>query len=111
MRFLLRHLRHTGYDFWYHRFVPGYEGLDWSERLRLDALALVKFCTSPEALRALLSLTVWLLAGYHLVWYLDLRGVATAWPIITASVWLYPWLANARRRQINRLLGCRWSLY
>ena len=110
MQTLFRRLREICFDLWYHRAIPGYETLPAPLRWRINLQALSGFLLSTEFVRLLLYLSVWLLAGFCVVWSLDLHGGASVWPITTACVWLYPWVAAARRRRIARLLGGRWPL-
>ena len=93
-----------------HHNVPGYDLLPWLVRMRLNLVALGHFVGSLECLRLVLCLTVWLLAGFNLVWVNDLRGWHVSLPLLLASSWVWPWLAAARRRWLHRLMGQRWPL-
>jgi hypothetical protein len=91
-----------------HGSLPGYSQLPWLTCRRLDVLALVAFIRSGELLRLLLWLTVWELLTHILIWSFDLAAGAAAAPPALACVWVWPWLAAARRRHIDQLLAGRW---
>ena len=95
-------------DLFGHQHVPGYQHLSWPQRQRLNALALAGFLRSGECLRLLLWLVVWGLLAQILIWRLDLAIRQAVWPLSVAAVWVWPWLASARRRWIARLLKNRW---
>ena len=91
-----------------HSQLPGYAMLPRRTRLDLNVRALLAFLWSAEALRLIGYLSVWLLASQVLIWEKDLFGpIAAALPM-SAALWLWPWLAAARRRHIARLLHYRW---
>lgn len=92
-----------------HDALPGYRQLTLRDRLRVDTRAAVRVCGSVQALHVLACIVIWLLAGYTLVWHLDLRGHGAHLPVYTLSVWLLPWLAAIRRRVLRELLGPHWS--
>ena len=91
-------------DLFSHNDLPGYSELPWVRRYGLNLHALGYFLCSGECLRLALYLLVWLLAGFNIVWQLDLRNSAAALPVLLACLWVWPWLASARRRWICRLL-------
>ena len=103
-----RVIRRACQDFCCHGDVPGYAQLPWYTRLQLDLRALVQFLFSGEGLRLSAYLAIWLLAAQLLIWTHDLRGPAAAAPGMLAAVWVWPWLASARRRRIAKLLNYRW---
>ena len=94
-----------------HGELPGYQLLPWHTRTRLNLHALALFICSTECLRLVLYFTVWQLAAYTLVWQLDWRQAAAIMPQSLAGLWVLPWLADARRRYIDRLLGGRWPAW
>jgi hypothetical protein len=98
----------AGRDFMGHGDVPGYALLPWHTRCYLNIRALEYFLVSRECLRLVLYLTIWTLAAQILIWTKDLHGPAAAAPGLSAAVWVWPWLASARRRLIARLLQHRW---
>jgi hypothetical protein len=100
--------RRACHSFLYHGDVPGYVLLPWHTRLQLNLRTLVLFLCSGECLRLSAYLTIWLLACQLLIWTRDLRGPAAAAPGMLAAVWVWPWLASARRRRIAALLNYRW---
>ena len=104
----IRQVRCAGRDFLDHRRVPGYLHLSWRERQRLNALALAGFLRSAEGLRLALWLTAWGLLAQILIWRLDLEHRQAVWTAAAAAVWVWPWLASARRRWFTRLLRDRW---
>lgn len=110
MSTLFRSLRECVYDLWYHRCIPGYEDLPRGLRCRVNLQALGLMLRSVDCFRLLAALVIWLLAGYCVVWQLDMHGSAAAWPVTTSMLWLYPRLAVLRRRYIHRALGGRWPL-
>ena len=89
-------------DIFGHSELPVYRGLSWVTRCGLNVRALGYFLQSDECLRLVLCLLVWLLAGFNLVWRLDLRDSAATLPLLLACLWLWPWCASARRRWIQR---------
>jgi hypothetical protein len=91
-----------------HNSLPGYNQLPWWTRRYIDARSLGAFVCSRQCARLALWLTAWLLASYLLVWRLDLQGPAAAAPPLLALLWLLPWVAHARRREVARLLRYRW---
>lgn len=91
-------------DLFGHNNLPGYSTLPWVSRCSLNIRALGCFLCSGECLRLALYFLVWLLTGFNIVWRLDLRNSAAALPVLLACLWLWPWLASARRRWICRLL-------
>lgn len=101
-------LRRAGHDFLYHGDVPGYGVMPWCTRWQLNYRALEAFLQSGECLRLALYLTIWLLVAQILIWMQDLHGPAAAAPGMLAALWLWPWLASARRRHIAILLRHRW---
>jgi hypothetical protein len=88
--------------------LPGYAQLPRHTRAWLNIRALGAFIASPECLRLGAYFLIWQLAAYTLVWHFDLRTAAAVLPQLLACVWVWPWLADARRRHIDRLLGGRW---
>ena len=97
-------------DLWEHqRFdpgsIPGYSSLNVSDRLRLDLQALRIFLCSAAAVRVSSALLIWQLAGYLLVWQLDVQGLGRVAPSLTALLWLLPAVAFIRRRILSQLLG------
>jgi hypothetical protein len=103
-----RTVRRAVHDFLHHGDVPGYMLLPWYTRLQLDLRALVQFMFSGEGLRLAAYLAIWMLAAQLLIWTRDLRGPAAAAPGMLAAVWVWPWLASARRRRIAAILRYRW---
>jgi len=101
-------LRRAWHDFLYHGDVPGYGVMPWYTRWQLNYRALEAFLQSGECLRLALYLTIWLLVAQILIWMQDLHGPAAAAPGMLAALWLWPWLASARRRHIAILLRHRW---
>lgn len=101
-------LRRAWHDFLHHGDMPGYVLLPWYTRWHLNFRALELFLQSGECLRLALYLTIWLLAAQILIWTQDLHGPAAAAPGMLAALWLWPWLASARRRRIATLLRHRW---
>ena len=95
-------------DFMGHGNVPGYMALPWHTRCYLNIRALEYFLVSVECLRLSLYLTVWMLAAQILIWTKDLDGPAAAAPGLSAAVWVWPWIASARRRRLTALLHHRW---
>ena len=87
-----------------HNNLPGYRELPWVTRCGLNLHALGYFLCSEECLRLVLYLLVWLLAGFNIVWQLDLRNSAAALPVLLACLWVWPWLASARRRWVCHIL-------
>jgi hypothetical protein len=98
----------AGRDFMGHGDVPGYALLPWHTRCYLNIRALELFLVSGECLRLTLYVTIWSLAAQILIWTLDLHGPAATAPGMLAAVWVWPWLAHARRRRIAELLQHRW---
>jgi hypothetical protein len=96
------------HDFLRHSYVPGYALLPWHTRCYLNIKALELFLVSGECLRLALYMTIWSLAAQILIWTLDLHGPAATLPGMLAAVWVWPWLAHARRRRIAELLQHRW---
>jgi hypothetical protein len=92
-----------------HDLLPGYRMLPWATRCSLDLRSFWLFLRSREALRLGLYVLIWLLATQILVWRLDLYGPAAAIPVSLAILWVWPWLAHARRRIIAELLQHRWA--
>ena len=92
-------------DLFGHNNLPGYSTLPWVTRCSLNLRALGCFLCSGECLRLVLYLLVWLLAGFNIGWWLDLRNSAAALPVLLACLWVWPWLASARRRWVCRLLA------
>jgi hypothetical protein len=104
-----RQLRTAARNVAAHGDVPGYDQLPPVMRLRLNTMAFIRFLGSAACVHLLCALGTWLLVTYILIWTNDLRGpVAAALPS-AALLWLLPWLAAIRRRQIARLLGGRWG--
>jgi hypothetical protein len=91
-----------------HDLLPGYRMLPWTTRCSLDLRSFCLFLHSCEALRLGLYMLIWLLAAQTLVWQLDLYGPPAAMPVSLAMLWVWPWLAHARRRIIAELLQQRW---
>ena len=91
-----------------HDLLPGYRELPWGTRCMLDLRSCWLVARSREALRLGGYLLIWLLAAQTLVWKLDLYGPAAAMPVLLAALWVWPWLAHARRRIIAELLQHRW---
>jgi hypothetical protein len=91
-----------------HDLLPGYRMLPWATRCSLDLRSFWLFLHSCEALRLGLYMLIWLLAAQTLVWQLDLYGPPAAMPVSLAMLWVWPWLAHARRRIIAELLQQRW---
>jgi hypothetical protein len=87
-----------------YRGLPGYAASGGWTRLCLDMQALGTFVCSVACARLLLWLIVWQLASYLLVWTFDLYGPAAAAPSLLALLWVLPWVAHARHREITRLL-------
>jgi hypothetical protein len=110
MKVLVRNLTEICADLWYHGDLPGYQACPWRTRCLLNLHALADMLLSAEFLRLTLYLILWLLAGFHLVWHFDLHGTAATFPLLSASLWLFPWFAAARRRRIHARLGGRWPL-
>jgi hypothetical protein len=92
-------------DFFRHSDLEGYQALSWVQRCAVNMRALGAFLCSGECLRLVLYLLVWLLAGFNIVWQLDLRDSAAALPLLLACLWLWPWVASARRRWVHRILN------
>jgi hypothetical protein len=92
-----------------HADVPGYRQLPAAARIRLNVLSLACFLGSAACARVFCALGTWLLVTYILIWSHDLRGPAAAALPSSALLWLLPWVAAIRRRQIARLLGGRWE--
>lgn len=84
---------------------PGLALLDRHLRLHLRLRALRCFVASIECVRMLLYLSVWILAGLHLIWWLDrpppdqVLAVCSAWP------WLWLWTTHASHRWVQSLLS------
>lgn len=95
-------------DLFYHQRVSGYQHLSWRQRQRLNALAMAGFIRSAECLRLLLWVIVWGLVSQILIWRMDLGARQAVWPVSAAAVWVWPWLASARRRWFAHLLKDRW---
>jgi hypothetical protein len=110
MKGLVHKLAEICADIWHHGNLPGYRQCPWHTRCLLNLRSLVCTVLSIEFLRLNLYLILWLLAGFHLVWHFDLHGTAATFPLLSASVWLLPWVAAARRRRVHALLGGRWPL-
>jgi hypothetical protein len=91
-----------------HGALPGYGQLPRHTRAWLNLRALGGFVRSRECLRLVAYFTIWQLVAYSLVWHFDLRAQIGVIPPLLACTWLWPWLADARRRHIHRLLGGRW---
>jgi hypothetical protein len=100
--------RRACHDFLHHGDLPGYALLPWCTRVQLNLRALAYFLCSGECLRLATYLIIWFLAARLLVWTRDLQGPAAAAPGMLAAVWVWPWLASARRRRIAALLHHRW---
>ena len=87
--------------------IPGYRGLPWLARRRLDHQAVAKLLRSPLFWRAAFSIGVVNVAMHVLAWHLDLAGAARdllrALPFLIAL----PWLAFVRRGFIEALLRNR----
>jgi hypothetical protein len=111
MHSFVRHVTKACADLCHHQELPGYALMPWTTRCGLNVRALGCFLGSGEFLRLVLYLLVWLLAGFNLVWWKDLHDSAAALPLLLACLWVWPWVAVARRRWIHRLLGGRWPLY
>jgi hypothetical protein len=92
-----------------HADVPGYRQLPAAARIRLNVLSLACFLGSAACVRVFCALCTWLLVTYIVIWSHDLRGPAAAALPSSALLWLLPWVAAIRRRQISRLLGGRWE--
>jgi hypothetical protein len=101
-------VRRAWHDLLDHGGVPGYAQLPWGTRCYLNLRALRQFLCSGECLRICFYLVIWLLAAQLLIWTRDLHGPSAAAPGLLASVWLWPWIASARRRRIAVLLRHRW---
>ena len=104
-----RQLRAAARDVAQHREVPGYCQLPWHSRCHLNVLSFIVFLRSVACLRVLCAAVTWLLVSYIVVWTNDLRGFWAAVLPSAALIWLLPWLAAIRRRQIAALLGNRWD--
>jgi hypothetical protein len=91
-----------------HHELPGYAQLPWTTRCLINVRALLAFIGSRSCARLTLWLIAWLLASYLLVWHFDLQGPAAATPPLLALLWVLPCCAQARRREVARLLGDRW---
>ncbi len=104
MQEITRRIVRSYADLLAHNNLPGYSTLPWVTRCGLNLRALGGFVHSGEFLRLLVYLLVWLLAGFNIVWQLDLYNAAAALPVLLACLWVWPWLADARRRWIYRLL-------
>ncbi|MAF82881.1 MAG: hypothetical protein CL797_02110 [Chromatiales bacterium] len=96
-------------DFARHGSVPGYEQMPLLTRLSLNLRALLAFTGSEECLRMLVCITVWQLVAYILIWTFDPGRRLAAVISLLCCLWVWPWLASARSRHINRLLGDRWQ--
>jgi hypothetical protein len=92
-------------DLYGHGNLPGYSELPWRTRCILNVRSLGCFLCSGECLRLVSYLLVWLLAGFNIVWQLDLHDSAAALPLLLACLWVCPWVASARRRWVCRLLA------
>ena len=90
----------SGYD-----DVPGYRGLSWTARKKLDHLALWRGLCSEGFWRALFIVIVFCMIARILTWHWDLSGwprdLLRSVPIMLAL----PWLAAARKRHIQSLLN------
>lgn len=71
--------------------------------------ALLSFLCSAEFLRMLICITVWQLTAYIVIWTFDLGTRRAALLLLLCCLWVWPWLAAARRRHIDLKLGGRWE--
>ena len=92
-----------------HDDLPGYSQLSLPDRLRVDARALARLLLSVTFLHMLAALLIWLLAGYILMWHLDMPPVRVHAPCVAAPLWWLPWLAVARRRLVREIVGSHWT--
>jgi hypothetical protein len=89
--------------------LPGYRMLPVATRIRLDLAALWLFLWTGECFCLVASLVSWLLVGYTVVWGYGLYGPAAALLPSLSLLWVLPWVAHARRRALQNLLGDRWQ--
>ncbi|MDP7271226.1 MAG: hypothetical protein QGG65_07795 [Gammaproteobacteria bacterium] len=91
-----------------HGLLPGYMQMPLLTRLGLNLRALAAFCCTEEFFRLLACITIWQLVAYIFIWKFDFGLRPAALASALACLWVWPWLAAARRRHIDRLLRQRW---
>jgi hypothetical protein len=88
--------------------VPGFGQLGWTDRQRLNLRAFRGWLRSGDAVLLALWLIVAGLAVQIVTWHFDLGIRAAVRLTLLQAVWVGPWVARARRRELRKLLKHRW---